>query len=87
MEGLWYSIFCSQKINLLVFLIGIADYARPLVMHSTEWWKEWKKAKSHTQAQNKSHRKTKDHVWFEDQWMVASLCDEWLRTLCGLILG
>jgi hypothetical protein len=18
----------------------------------------------------------KDHVWFEDQWMVASLCDE-----------
>jgi hypothetical protein len=19
---------------------------------------------------------TDDHVWFEDQWMVASLCDE-----------
>jgi hypothetical protein len=19
---------------------------------------------------------TKDHVWFEDRWMVASLCDE-----------
>jgi hypothetical protein len=29
----------------------------------------------------------KDHVWFEDRWMVASLCDEWLTTLCGLILG
>jgi hypothetical protein len=28
-----------------------------------------------------------DHVWFEDRWMVASLCDEWLKTLCGLILG
>jgi hypothetical protein len=28
-----------------------------------------------------------DHVWFEDLWMVASLCDEWLTTLCGLILG
>jgi hypothetical protein len=28
-----------------------------------------------------------DHVWFEDQWMVASLCDEWLTTLCGLTLG
>jgi hypothetical protein len=28
-----------------------------------------------------------DHVWFEDRWMVASLCDEWLTTLCGLILG
>jgi hypothetical protein len=20
--------------------------------------------------------KTEDHVWFEDRWMVASLCDE-----------
>jgi hypothetical protein len=28
-----------------------------------------------------------DHVWFEDRWMVASLCDQWLTTLCGLILG
>jgi hypothetical protein len=28
-----------------------------------------------------------DHVWFEDRWMVVSLCDEWLTTLCGLILG
>jgi hypothetical protein len=28
-----------------------------------------------------------DHVWFEDRWMVASLCDEWLTMLCGLILG
>jgi hypothetical protein len=28
-----------------------------------------------------------DHVWFEDRWMVASLCDECLTTLCGLILG
>jgi hypothetical protein len=26
-------------------------------------------------------------VWFEDRWMVTSLCDEWLTTLCGLILG
>jgi hypothetical protein len=25
--------------------------------------------------------------WFEDRWMVASWCDEWLTTLCGLILG
>jgi hypothetical protein len=21
-------------------------------------------------------RNAEDHVWFEDQWMVASLCDE-----------
>ena len=27
------------------------------------------------------------HVWFEDQWMVASWCDERLTTWCGLILG
>jgi uncharacterized protein YegJ (DUF2314 family) len=31
--------------------------------------------------------KGEDHVWFEDRWIVASLCDEWLTTLCGLILG
>jgi hypothetical protein len=29
--------FCSQKFNLLVFLIGIADHAAPLVItHKTE---------------------------------------------------
>jgi hypothetical protein len=28
-----------------------------------------------------------NHVWFEDWWMVASWCDEWLTTLCRLILG
>jgi hypothetical protein len=27
------------------------------------------------------------HVWFEDQWMVASWCDEWLTTWCRLILA
>jgi hypothetical protein len=46
MQGLWYGIFCSQKINLLVFLIGIADHARPLVMHRTERRKERKKPKA-----------------------------------------
>jgi hypothetical protein len=34
-----------------------------------------------------SVRTVEDHVWFEDRWMVTSLCDEWLTTLCGLILG
>jgi hypothetical protein len=28
-----------------------------------------------------------DRVWFEDRWMVASLCDERLTMLRGLILG
>jgi hypothetical protein len=23
-----------------------------------------------------SSRQAEDHVWFEDRWMVASLCDE-----------
>jgi hypothetical protein len=36
---------------------------------------------------SRSRLKSEDHVWFEDRWMVASLCDEWLTTLCGLILG
>jgi hypothetical protein len=55
--------FCSQKLNLLVFLIGIADHAGPLVIHSTKWRKERKKAKSHTQAQNKSRCKTEVFLW------------------------
>jgi hypothetical protein len=29
MQGVWYNIFCSQKISLLVFLIGIADHVGP----------------------------------------------------------
>jgi hypothetical protein len=33
------------------------------------------------------NREIEDHVWFEDRWMVASWCDEWLTTLCRLILG
>jgi hypothetical protein len=32
-------------------------------------------------------RLAEDHVWFTDRWIVASWCDEWLTTLCGLILG
>jgi hypothetical protein len=62
MQGLWYSIFCSQKINLLAFLIGIADHVGPLVMHRTERRKE-RKTKSNTQAQNKSRCKTEVFLW------------------------
>jgi hypothetical protein len=25
---------------------------------------------------SKEHLWSEDHVWFEDRWMVASLCDE-----------
>jgi hypothetical protein len=56
--------FCSQKINLIVFLICIADHAGGL------WWCTGqsdkmigKKAKSHTQAQNKSRYKNEVFLW------------------------
>jgi hypothetical protein len=81
--------FCSQKFNLLVFLIGIADHPGPLVQYflftknqslSVSYWYCWscrafgdaqdrvtkgkkKKAKSHTQAQNKSRCKTGVFLW------------------------
>jgi hypothetical protein len=32
-------------------------------------------------------RAPESHVWFEDRWMIASWCDEWLTTWCGVILG
>jgi hypothetical protein len=81
--------FCSQKFNLLAFLIGITDRAGPLVQYflftknqplSVSNWYCWscrvfgdaqdrvtkgkKKAKSHTQAQNKSRYKTKVFLWY-----------------------
>jgi hypothetical protein len=27
-------------------------------------------------AEEKGNVKVEDHMWFEDRWMVASLCDE-----------
>jgi hypothetical protein len=27
-------------------------------------------------AKGRNGRRSEDHVWFEDRWMVASLCDE-----------
>jgi hypothetical protein len=27
-------------------------------------------------APNRARQESEDHVWFEDRWMVASLCDE-----------
>jgi hypothetical protein len=29
-----------------------------------------------TKNNQEQHNKTEDHVWFEDEWMVTSLCDE-----------
>jgi hypothetical protein len=88
MQGLWYSVFCSQKINLLVFLIGIVDHAGPLVMHSTEWRKERKKAKSHTLAQNKSRCKTE--VFYGPLlpiWYYINLSFWYLDAVCSAAMG
>jgi hypothetical protein len=88
MQGLWYSIFYSQKINLLVFLIGIADHAGPLVMHITEWRKERKKAKSHTQVQNKSRCKTDVFYGpFLRFWYCINLSFWYLDAVCSAAMG
>jgi hypothetical protein len=78
-----YLRFCSQKFNLFVFLIGIADHARTLVnMHRTEWQKERKKAKSHTQAQNKSYYKTEVFLLSLLTYLVLT-CDFGTSTQCA----
>jgi hypothetical protein len=43
--------------------------------------------KSCVLSMHSSRGEIEDHVWFEDRWRVASWCDEWLTTLCGLTLG
>jgi hypothetical protein len=42
---------------------------------------------AHPLTSHRTGAPCEDHVWFEDRWMVASLCDERLTTSCGLILG
>jgi hypothetical protein len=115
--------FCSQKFNLLVFLIGIADHARPLVQYflfaknqslSVSNWYCWscrafgdaqyrvtkgkKKAKGHTQAQNKSRCKTEVFygpflpIWYcinLSFWYLDAVCSAATRVLfvwlpCGI---
>jgi hypothetical protein len=34
-----------------------------------------------------SSRGDRGSVWFEDRWMVASWCDEWMTMLSGLTLA
>jgi hypothetical protein len=83
MQGLRYNIcrFCSQKINLLVSLIGITDHAGPSVnMHRTEWRKERKKAKSHTQAQKKS----RCVLWYLDAVCSAAMGVLFVWIPCGI---
>jgi hypothetical protein len=105
--------FCSQKFNLLVFLIGISDHAGPLVQYflftknqslSVSNWYCWscrafgdaqdrvmkgkKKAKSHTQAQNKSRCKTKVFYGpFLPIWYCINLSFCYLDAVCSATTG
>jgi hypothetical protein len=102
-------MFCSQKFNLLVFLIGIADHAGPLVQYFlftkiqslsvSNWYglscrafgdaqdgvmKGKKKAKSHTQAQNKSRCKTEVILPI---WYCINLSFWYLNAVCSAATG
>jgi hypothetical protein len=105
--------YCSQKFNLLVFLIGIADHAGPLVQYflftkkrslSVFNWYCWscrafgdaqdrvtkgkKKAKSHTQAQNKSRCKTGFFYGpFLPIWYCINLSFWYLNAVCSVATG
>jgi hypothetical protein len=104
--------FCSQTFNLLVFLIGIADHARPLVQYfftknqslSVSNWYCWscrafgdalykvtkgnKKAKSQTQAQNKSCCKAEVFYGpFLPIWYCINLSFWYLDTVCSAAMG
>jgi hypothetical protein len=36
---------------------------------------EWRENELPTPTKRPEHWVIEDHVWFEDRWMVASLCD------------
>jgi hypothetical protein len=47
------------------------------VEHASYQVKQWQHQKKQQVAENYIIKKEgEDHVWFEDRWMVASLCDE-----------
>jgi hypothetical protein len=43
------------------------------IMQAKEWMRTSGRCNPVEHAVTKQHE---DHVWFEDRWMVASLCDE-----------
>jgi hypothetical protein len=70
-------------------LISIADQAGPLVnMHRTEWRKDRKKAKSHSQAQNKSRCKTEVFYGpFLPIWWCINLSFWYLNAVSSAAMG
>jgi hypothetical protein len=81
--------FCSQKFNLLVFLIGIADHAWAIGDHAPDGvTKGKKKVKSHTKAQNKSHCKTEIFYGpFLPIWYCINLSFWYLDAVCSAAMG
>jgi hypothetical protein len=80
--------FCSQKFNLLMFLIGIADHAGPLVMHSTEWRKEWKKPKA--TLKHKTNLAVRPRFFygpFLPIWYCINLSFWYLDAVCSAATG
>jgi hypothetical protein len=79
----------TQKFNHLMFLIGTANHAVPLMtMHRTEWRKERKKSKSHTQEQNKSRCKTEVFYGpFLPIWYCINLSFWYLDAVCSVAMG
>jgi hypothetical protein len=69
------------------FIQGLSCHSIILPSHKISPWISQASPRNSKGKMEGENRKTEDHVWFEDRWMVASLCDEWLKMLCGLILG
>jgi hypothetical protein len=63
-----YALICSTLVYLIETLLTFDTIFSPLAMRATT-----ARACAVDILRN---RPSEDHVWFEDRWMVASLCDE-----------
>jgi hypothetical protein len=71
----WIKHGDSPKLNF-GYLVGVSSFW---------WWVEHPEACSgcldgFVKKYRYGRITCEDHVWFEDRWMVASLCDVWLTT-------
>jgi hypothetical protein len=81
--------FCSQKINLLVFLTVIADHARPLVhVHRIEWRKQRKKAATTLKHKpNLDLRPRFSYGLFLPIWYCINLSFWYLNAVCSAAMA
>jgi hypothetical protein len=80
--------FCSQKFNLLVFLIGIADHAGPLVMHRTS--DEMKEKKSKATLKHKTNLAIRPKFFygpFLPIWYCINLSFWYIDAVCSAARG